>query len=183
MTINAVPGDPLANAYCTVEQATVFLQERLSVEAWYSADPEAAITLPHRREAALMQATRLLDEQVGWYGVPTSPDQALALPQTGLVDQWGRTVASDVIPRAVQQATAFYALTLLENVTGTSAAATGDLLIKSQKIGDMTITYQDVSSTSASVPASPDAMPAEVKALLRPYGLVAGMGILRLVRT
>ena len=42
------------------------------------------------RKPRLQWATRLLDEQVRWYGVPTYPDQALALPQVGLVDQWGR---------------------------------------------------------------------------------------------
>ena len=53
-------------------------------------------------EAVLQWATRLIDEQVGWYGLPTYPDQALALPQVGLVDQWGRQLASHQIPTQVQ---------------------------------------------------------------------------------
>ena len=136
------------------------------------------------QEAALQWATRLLDEQVQWYGVPTYPDQALALPQVGLVDSWGRQRASDVIPPAVQQATALYALGLLEATADDGAAAvSGDLVIKSKKIGDTTITYQDLPSSSARTPVSPYAIPSEVKALLRPYGVVPGMGVVPLVRT
>ena len=136
------------------------------------------------QEAALQWATRLLDEQVGWYGVPTYPDQALALPQVGLVDQWGRQVASDVIPVPVQQATALYALGLLEATADDAPAATGDLVLKSKKIGDVTLTYQDISSSASTrTPVSPYAIPSEVKALLRPYGLVPGMGVVPLVRT
>ena len=87
------------------------------------------------QEAALQWATRLLDEQVQWYGLPTYPNQALALPQLGLVDQWGRQLASDVIPVPVQQATALYALGLLEaTVENGATAASGDFILKSKKI-------------------------------------------------
>ena len=134
---------------------------------------------------SLHEVTRLIDEQVHWYGLPTYPDQALALPQVGLVDQWGRQLASDVIPVPVQQATALYALGLLEaTATNGTAAATGDLVIKSKKIGDTTIEYQNISSqASTRAPVSPYAIPSEVKALLRPYGAVPGMGVVPLVRT
>ena len=70
------------------------------------------------QEAVLQWATRLIDEQVGWYGLPTYPDQALALPQVGLVDQWGRQLASHTIPTQVQQATALYALGLFRGYGG-----------------------------------------------------------------
>jgi hypothetical protein len=178
MVLDAVPGSPTANAYVTTTQATVFLTMRLDTAAWTEAP------VPDQ-EAALQWATRRLDEQVQWYGLPTYPDQALALPQVGLVDQWERAVASNVIPVPVQQATALYALELLEATADDAPAAmSGDLIIKSKKIGDTTITYQDVSSSaSARAPVSPYAIPSEVKALLRPYGAVPGMGVVRLVRT
>ena len=176
--LNATAGDPLANAYITVNDATAFLTMRLHTDAWTDA------SIPDQ-EAALQWATRLIDEQVHWYGLPTYPDQTLALPQVGLVDQWGRAVASNVIPVPVQQATALYALGLLEATAADvpGAAVNGDLVIKSKKIGDTTITYQDVSSQSSTrVPVSPYAIPSEVKALLRPYGAVPGMGVVPLVR-
>jgi hypothetical protein len=57
-------------------------------------------------------------------------------------------------------------------------------VLKSTKIGDTQITYQDVGSTSASrAQGSPQALPTEVKALLRPYGTVPGVGSVTLVRT
>lgn len=175
--LNAVPGDPLANAYCTVNAATAFLTMRLDTDAWTEASVED-------QAAALQWATRLIDEQVHWYAVPTYPDQALALPQTGLTDQWGRAVASDTIPLPVQQATALYALGLLETVEAqSSSTSSGDLVLKSKKIGDVQLTYQDVSSQSTRIPASPYALPSEVRALLRPYGTVAGMGSIPLLRT
>lgn len=175
--LDATPGGPLSNAYVTVSQATAFLTMRLDTDAWTEA------SVPDQ-EAALQWATRLLDEQVQWYGLPTYLDQALALPQVGLVDQWHRPVASDVIPLPVQQATALYALGLLEATADDGAAATsGDLVIKSKKIGDTTIEYQNMSSTSARASVSPYAIPAEVKALLRPYGAVPGAGVVQLVRT
>src|SRR5262245_8953420 len=125
MTIDAVPGSPTANAYLTVSDATDLLQERLHVEAWYSADPEEAITLPHRREASLMQATRLIDEQVGWYGVPATTTQALAWPQVGQVDHLGRPVDPGTVPVNVQRATAYYALALLEAEEMAQTVTTG----------------------------------------------------------
>lgn len=172
----AIPGDPLANSYTTTTQASAFLTMRLDTGAWDEASVDDQI-------AALQWATRLIDEQVRWHGIPTYPDQALALPQVGLVDQWGRSLASNSIPVPVQQATALYALGLLASVPTAAAAATGDLVIKSTKIGDTTITYQDVSNQSAvRTPVSLYAIPSEVKALLRPYGMVPGGGSIPVVR-
>jgi Putative DnaT-like ssDNA binding protein len=174
--LNAIPGDPLANSYVTVEDASAFLTRRLDTAAWtHASTPD--------QSAALQWATQLLDGQVKWYGIPTYPDQALALPQTGLIDSWGRWLPSDVIPAAVSQATALYALSLLD-ATGVNGALSGEtLVLKSKKIADTTLTYQDVSSTSTRAPVAQDAMPSEVKALLRPYGAVPGLGVVPLVRT
>lgn len=176
MILNAVPGDPLANAYTTPDAASAFLTMRLHTEAWQEASADDQI-------AALQWATRLIDEQVRWSGMPTYTDQALALPQVGLVDQWGRAVPSDVIPTPVAQATSLYALALLEATEDDGTAASGDLVIKSKKIGDVTLTYQDLPSTSTRTPASPYAIPSEVRSLLRPYGVAGGGVVVPLVRT
>jgi hypothetical protein len=177
MTIlNALPGDPLANSYVTVEDASDFLTRRLDTAPWTHASATD-------QSAALQWATQLLDGQMQWHGIPTSPDQALALPQTGLLDAWGRWLPSNVIPAAVRQATALYAMALLDATSEVGAVTGSDLVIKSKKIGDTTITYQDVASTSARAQVSPYAMPAEVKTLLKPYGAVPGLGMVSLVRT
>ena len=175
--LDATPGAPTANSYSTVNAATAFLTMRLDTAPWTEASVED-------QSAALQWATRLIDEQMRWYAVPTYPDQALALPQTGLTDQWGRVVASDVIPLPVQQATALYALGLLETTAPDAPQTSGELVLKSKKIGDVTLTYQDLPSSSTTrTPASPYALPSEVRALLRPYGMVSGMGSVPLLRT
>jgi hypothetical protein len=184
--IDSTPGASTASSYVSVTEATDLLQERLHVEAWYTADPEEAVTLPHRREAALMQATRLIDEQVTWYGAPTTSTQSLAWPQTGQVDRFGRPVDAVTVPVAIQRATAYYALALLEADEAMAASANtggGDLVIKSKKIGDTQITYQDAGASSTRAVATPGAMPNEVKLLLKPYGIVPGFGMVPVLRT
>ena len=182
--IDAVPGSPTANAYCTVQQATDLLQEHLDIEAWYTQSAEEGQTLPARREAALISATRLIDSQVGWYGMPATSTQALAWPQAGQVDRYGRPLDPLTVPRAVQQATAYYALALMEATAADAPSASGELQIKSKKVGDVTIEYQSVSSTAqAQIPISGETMPREVRDLLRGYGMVPGLGMIPLLRT
>ena len=177
MLLDAVPGSPTANSYVTIEAASAFLEARLDTEAWLHASADAQVQ-------TLVWATALLDSQVRWYGTPTYPSQALALPQFGLVDRWGRAVDSATVGRDVQHATALYGLTLLR-VTAPDApeASEADLIVKSKKIGDTTITYQDISGmTSTRVATSPYAIPNEVLPLLQAYGIVPGCGYAMLVR-
>jgi hypothetical protein len=58
-------------------------------------------------------------------------------------------------------------------------------VVKSRKVGDTEITYFDPRQTPASTQAPPTSqgMPAEVKALLKPYAQVAGGMTVRLLRT
>lgn len=175
MSLNATPGASDANSYVTVQQATALLQDHLDIEAWYTQAPQEGQTLLARREAALISATRLIDTHVVWYGAPATLTQALAWPQTGQVDRFGRPLDAATVPYAVQQATAYYALALMEATAADAPTATGELLIKSKKIGDTTITYQDVPTASqARAAVNPLAMPAEVRDLLRGYGMVTG---------
>jgi hypothetical protein len=188
MALDATPGGVLSNSYVSVAQATIFLGERLAVEAWYTPHLEAPVTLQQRREAALMQATRLLDEQVGWYGMPATTTQALAWPQVGQEDAWGRPVDAVSVPVNVQRATTYYALTLLEAeellFATTQAVATGEGRIKTLKMGETTITYQDEGQAATSTAAAVRArIPTEVWLLLKPYGMVPGFGMIPVLRT
>lgn len=185
MALDAVAGSPTANSYVSVSDATDLLQEHLDIEAWYTQSPEEGQTLAARREAALISATRLIDTQVGWYGYPATATQALAWPQVGQVDRYGRPLDATTVPRNVQQATAYYALALLEaTAAGAPAASGGELLVKSKKVGDVTIEYQTVSSTAQAVTATrADTMPREVRDLLRGYGMVPGLGMIPVLRT
>jgi hypothetical protein len=177
-TLDATPGGASANAYVTVAGATTMLHERLGTEAWDEADATA-------QAQSLMWATQLLEEQVVWYGTPTTMTQALAWPQTGQIDHMGRPIPSTIVPMQVQRATATYALALLGEDAESSApgasAATGG--IKSRKVGDMTITYQDVPQSAAPVRPVTQGIPAEVRAMLRPYAHMSGSLTVRLLRT
>lgn len=178
-TLDATIGGSASNSYVTVATATALLGQRLYTDAWLEADATD-------QAAALMWATDLLDSQVVWYGQPTTLTQALAWPQTGQRDHLGRPLPSTVIPTAVQQATALYALSLLEQAppeVGTSTLEVG--VVKSRKVGDTEITYFDPRQTptsTAPVPTS-QGMPAEVRALLRPYAQTSGGMTVRLLRT
>lgn len=186
MALDAVPGSPTANSYVSVIDATDLLQEHLDIEAWYTQSPEEGQTLAARREAALISATRLIDTQVGWYGYPATSTQALAWPQAGQVDRYGRPLDQTTVPRTVQQATAYYALALMEaTAAGAATAASGsELLVKSKKVGDVTITYQDVpTAAQARTATSGEVMPREVRDLLRGYGMVPGLGMIPVLRT
>jgi Putative DnaT-like ssDNA binding protein len=180
--IDALPASPTANSYVSVEEATLLLQDHLHIEAWYTPDPENAVTLSHLREAALIQATRLIDAGVWWHGMPTTATQALAWPQTGQLDHFGRPLATDTIPRVIKQATAFYALALLdEGAAGGGSGGSGfDANIKTKKIGDTSITYKDEVVAPVSVART---IPSEIRTMLHHYGIVAGSGIIPVLRT
>jgi hypothetical protein len=157
-TLDATVGGPAANSYLTVAEATALLTPRL---------------------------TALLDMAATWYGYPTTMTQALAWPQTGQVDQLHRAILATTVPVVLQRATALYALLLLEDAAAASAGGGGETgAIKSRKIGDLTITYQDTAPASAAAarPAH-QSLPSEVRLLLAPYGQFAGGNTVRLVRT
>ena len=103
-------GGVSSNSYVDISTATALLGERLYTDAWLEADATD-------QAASLMWATDLLDSQVRWYGRPATDTQALAWPQTGQRDHLGRPLPSTVIPTAVQQATALYALSLVGTST------------------------------------------------------------------
>jgi hypothetical protein len=179
MALDAVVGSPTGNSYLTIAEASALLTGHLGMEAWYSEVDDDPLTFTAQREAALMTATRLLDVGVRWYGYPTSMTQALAWPQAGQVDRWGRLLPSTTIPRDILLATALYAVALLADASGT-ASTDSEVGIKSKKVGDVTITYQDQPSRTL---ARAGGMPPEVRLLLQGYGMLASRVNVPLFRT
>lgn len=94
-----------ANTYASLEYARqYFIGRRLHSSAWTVASDET-------RMAALMQATRLLDQEFIWSGKPLVAEQALGWPRTGATDKYN--VARTGVPREIRDATcelAFYLL-------------------------------------------------------------------------
>lgn len=174
---DATPGGTNATSYVTVEDATGYLYARLQTEPWTEADRAT-------QAAALQWATSLLDTQVQWYGTPTTTTQALAWPMTGQLDHLGRPIPSDVVPAIVQQATSVYALALLGDTTASASTPTGETMaVKSRRIGDTQIVYQDVPQSATPARPVSQGIPAEVRALLRPYGQMSGGLTVALKRT
>lgn len=170
--VDAIPGSPTANAYCTVAAATLYLDERLHTEPWDTATPEDQAT-------AVIWATSLLDEQVRWHGTPTTTTQALAWPQMGQVDRYRRPIPSDVVPDDVQKATAYYALALLKDQTDVPGSSTQ--AVKRKTIGGLTVEYQSTQTTQATR-AAYHGIPSEVRAILAPYGRMMGGVVIPLLK-
>lgn len=145
-------------SFVTVEDATALLYGRLNTEPWHKANtPEALFTLGERRTAALVQATRLIETQITW---ATELDE-------------------NAIPEDVQLATALYALALLRD-TSEAPGQSGSQTLKSKKIGDLTLTFQDMAGT---ITQHPQGIPEEVRLLLKPYGTLVGRMMIPLLRT
>jgi hypothetical protein len=180
MAFDATVGGPAATSYLTVAAASLLLQDVLDASAWNTVASGATLTLTATRENALTSATRSLDVQIHWYGTPTSVTQALAWPQTGQSDRYGRPIDPTTIPIDLQLATALYALALLEQARGTGQTQGGEAGIKSKKIGDVTVTYQDAPRAAV---ATRTTIPAEVRLLLGCFGTVPGVGLIPVLRT
>jgi hypothetical protein len=77
MTLNVTPGDPAANSYCTRAEADFYHQTHLYNDVWLASED-------WKKDAALVMATRLLDEQVDWQGAVTTYIQKLRWPRWGV---------------------------------------------------------------------------------------------------
>lgn len=135
MALDATVGGPNANSYLTVAEADAYFATRLFSSLW-----TAAVTAT--KEAALIQATRMLDAKVTqpwtaaqlpdgftirrvstlgadqqsfvvWNGSPATAEQALLWPRSGMVDKLGNELPDDVIPQGVKDAVCELALLAL----------------------------------------------------------------------
>jgi hypothetical protein len=124
LVINATPGDPSANSYCTTAEADTYFQERIPITPpWVASGGE---------EAYLVTATRMLDALAQpfkiffpgptpyyrvrrqWTGMPASPTQRLAWPRVGMFDANGNPIDPTTIPQALKDAEAEFAGQLLK---------------------------------------------------------------------
>ena len=104
-TIISTPGAADANSYLTVAEAQAYFDTRLHSEVWDTLD----------QEAALINATRLIDAYVCFTGSSATSTQALAWPRIGMLSLQGFPIPSSgalSIPIQLKNATAELALLL-----------------------------------------------------------------------
>ena len=162
MPIDATPGGPASDSYCTLEDADGYHAGRGHNEAWAAASVEV-------KERMLKWATTRLDTHYRYRGARATEAQALAWPRRGVVFD-GARVSDASIPVRLRAAVAEFAFRLLEEDW---AAGVGPLVDEGMEVGPLKLTAE------RHVP-----IPSEVAALVAPLVLpsLGGLGSFTLVR-
>lgn len=151
VTLVETPGASNANTYATEAEADAYFEARLPLTPpWADADDKTA---------PLAMATRLIDSFVQpfraydadrkvyitrrqWTGAPATTTQKLAWPRTGMYDQNGNAIASDVIPDALKEAQSELAGQLLVKDTSLDNAVSV-AGIRSVSAGSVSVAFKD----------------------------------------
>ena len=157
MALDATARSATANRYSTVAEADAYHANHLYATVWTSA-------VLAQKEAALIWATRLLDEQVDWCGEKSTKDQALRWPRWYVADRDGYDVGMTVIPGWLKNATAEMARHLLA----------GDRTTE-RSIGLQSVTADTVEVVFDKHDVKP-VLPPSVRSIVEPYGRVTGPG-------
>ena len=130
-------GDASANSYCSLAVANTYHENRLHAATWLDADDST-------KDAALLMATRVLDQQFAWEGVRSTPgSQRLEWPRDGLLnDEGDLALDSATIPGRLEDATAEFARLLIETDTTVASGVAGGA-ITSLKAGSVKIDYAE----------------------------------------
>jgi hypothetical protein len=108
MALISTPGATNANSYTSVDFADVYLlQERVGASDWQAVSPG-------QKEAALIQATRVLEKE-SYLGGKTDTAQALKFPRVNIFDEDGDEYSSTTVPADVQRACCELAFALTQN--------------------------------------------------------------------
>ena len=142
-------GDASANSYCSRAVADTYHENRLHAGTWGDADAET-------QDAALLMATRVIDQQFAWAGVRSSTAQRLEWPRDGLLNDEGDLALDPAtIPERLQDATAEFARLLIDSDTTVTSGVAGGA-ITSLKAGSVQINY--ASGVVAQTDLVPDAV-------------------------
>jgi hypothetical protein len=124
LTLVAAPGLSTSNTYTTLADAIVVMEGVFYKDSW-----EAAST--SNRNIALVQATRMVDEQMKWYGSKTTPlTQALEFPRDNCPIRPGEYgyqnyYDNDIIPAWLENATTIFADAILSSDRGADPETAG----------------------------------------------------------
>lgn len=135
-TLIATAGSSTANSYCTLAEANTYAETIPNEAIWSAADDDAKI-------AALITATRALDDQYEWVGYKVTTTQALRWPRSGVTDRDAYAVTNTAIPTFLKNAVAEFARQLIK---GDRYAARDDAKggIESVTAGSVSVTFNSL---------------------------------------
>lgn len=134
-TVIATVGAGDANSYVTVAEASSYFSDSFGRSMWASATQE-------NQEAAVITASRTLDQYITWIGLRSTSEQSMEWPRSGTFDKTGRPYADDIVPGPVRFASFELAYYILEN---------GGLSFASQTIDRVKVGPVDVEFSQNSV--------------------------------
>ncbi len=105
----ATPAAVNANTYATLAEANAYHTARLHNEEW-----TAAAVTDDTKNAALLWATRTLDDMFQWVGRKQSKEQALDWPRYGVYDDENYYVDQLTIPKRLKEAQSELAFLLIK---------------------------------------------------------------------
>lgn len=140
LVLDATVGGSSANSYCTRAEGDTYHEAHLYATAWTGATSG-------NKDAALVWATRMLDEQIEWAGEKTTVEQALRWPRGGAYDRDGIEIDSDIIPAFLKNATAELARYLLssDRPSALDSAMSG---IESVEVGSVKVKFDKMDRIS-----------------------------------
>lgn len=153
ITLVATAGSASANTYSSLAEANGYIETTLHNSDWNNASDD-------EKKAALVWATRLLDQYINWYGYRATETQALRIPMVwSVTDPDGYSIDDATIPQFVINATAELAK---------------HLIIKDRTLdpGTMGFTYMKVGSLELKTDKHdmPEIIPEAVFGMLKLYG-------------
>lgn len=162
LTVVATPGSASANSYCTVAEADSYHEGHLYATSWTGATAEQKV-------AAVVMATRVLDERFAWADFPAATTQALQWPRGSVMDfLYLSFIPSTVVPQKLKEATAELARQLLDaDRTADSAVETQG--VSSMSAGSVSFSFKD----NVRAKVLPDAVRNMIPAW---WGAVRGVG-------
>lgn len=143
MALDATVGGTASDTYGTLAEADAYFTSR-GIAEWTGTDTA--------KEQALRKATTYLDSayRSRWKGLRVSRDQALAWPRSYAIDSDGYSIEADEIPDELKSAQFEVAILY---IAGTDPLATADRAVKSEQVGDLSVTYMDSAALVAQYPA------------------------------
>jgi hypothetical protein len=118
ITLDATAAGASSNAYCTLAEAETYMESRLHKASWTAATDA-------NKNAAIAWATRILDEELDWDGSIYSSTQSLRWPRIGVYTRDGYAISDSTIPQFLKNATAEFALKLIEEDRTTDYSMAG----------------------------------------------------------